>query len=410
MLATLIPLFDHDMNVCAYSIFAQKENFLLNPRMLGVGRFDGASNIEGMEIVESMGLDTVSGDKAVFIEMNSISLFSDIASQCDVPHDKQVLLIDKDVPAEERYIERIRSLRKEHYRLAIRKLPVSMFESYKEILKLVDYVFLNHKKIDITKAKVYFSRMYPNVKLVAVNVNTKEEFEVLKEGGGYDLYEGEFFRTPVKHGEEEIAPIKTNYLELLNIVNDIDFDLTDAAEVIGRDPALVISLLEMVNRMTVNSGINSVRHAAAMLGQRELKKWINTAVTKELCADKPSEILRTSLIRARFAENLAPVFQMGGLSSELFLMGLFSVLDVILEKPMSEALDRVKISKDIRQALIDRDGQFAPIYDFVLQYEGASWQEVSRQMVIAGIEEDTIYKAYIDALRWYKELFNLGKK
>jgi len=387
MLATLIPLFDHDMNVCAYSIFAQKENFLLNPRMLGVGRFDGASNIEGMEIVESMGLDTVSGDKAVFIEMNSISLFSDIASQCDVPHDKQVLLIDKDVPAEERYIERIRSLRKEHYRLAIRKLPVSMFESYKEILKLVDYVFLNHKKIDITKAKVYFSRMYPNVKLVAVNVNTKEEFEVLKEGGGYDLYEGEFF----------------------NIVNDIDFDLTDAADVIGRDPALVISLLEMVNRMTVNSGINSVRHAAAMLGQRELKKWINTAVTKELCADKPSEILRTSLIRARFAENLAPVFQMGGLSSELFLMGLFSVLDVILEKPMSEALDRVKISKDIRQALIDRDGQFAPVYDFVLQYEGASWQEVSRQMVIAGIEEDTIYKAYIDALRWYKELFNLGK-
>ena len=174
MLATLIPLFDHDMNVCAYSIFAQKENFLLNPRMLGVGRFDGASNIEGMEIVESMGLDTVSGDKAVFIEMNSISLFSDIASQCDVPHDKQVLLIDKDVPAEERYIERIRSLRKEHYRLAIRKLPVSMFESYKEILKLVDYVFLNHKKIDITKAKVYFSRMYPNVKLVAVNVNTKD--------------------------------------------------------------------------------------------------------------------------------------------------------------------------------------------------------------------------------------------
>lgn len=410
MLATLIPLFDHDMNVCAYSIFAQKENFLLNPRMLGVGRFDGASNIEGMEIVESMGLDTVSGDKAVFIEMNSISLFSDIASQCDVPHDKQVLLIDKDVPAEERYIERIRSLRKEHYRLAIRKLPVSMFESYKEILKLVDYVFLNHKKIDITKAKVYFSRMYPNVKLVAVNVNTKEEFEVLKEGGGYDLYEGEFFRTPVKHGEEEIAPIKTNYLELLNIVNDIDFDLTDAADVIGRDPALVISLLEMVNRMTVNSGINSVRHAAAMLGQRELKKWINTAVTKELCADKPSEILRTSLIRARFAENLAPVFQMGGLSSELFLMGLFSVLDVILEKPMAEALDRVKISKDIRQALIDRDGRFAPVYDFVLQYEGASWQEVSRQMVIAGIEEDTIYKAYIDALRWYKELFNLGKK
>lgn len=409
MLAALIPLFDHNTNVCAYSIFAQKENFLLNPRMLGVGRYDGASNIEGMEIVESMGLNTVSGDNMVFIEMNNISLFSDISGQCDAPHDKLVLLIDKDLPAEERYIERIKELRADNYKFAIRKLPVNQFEAYREVLSMMDFVFLNHKKIDITKAKLYFSRMYPNVKLVAVNVNSKEDFDVLREGGGYDLYEGEFFRTPVKHGAEEIAPLKVNYLELLNIVNDIDFDLTDAADVIGRDPALVISLLEMVNRMTVNSGITSVRHAAAMLGQRELKKWINTAVTRELCTDKPSEILRISLIRARFAENLAPVYEMAGLSSELFLMGLFSVLDIILEQPMQEALEMVKVSKEIKEALVDRSGPFAAIYDFIIQYESASWQEVSRQMVLANIEEDTIYKAYVDALRWFKELFEIGR-
>ncbi|MCR4938430.1 MAG: HDOD domain-containing protein [Lachnospiraceae bacterium] len=407
MLAALIPLFDHNMKVCAYSIFAQKENFLLNPRLLGVGRFDGASNIEGMKIVESMGLDTVSDEKTVFIELNNISLFSDIAGQCDAPHDKQVLLIDKDIPPERRYIDRIIELKKEGYRFGIRKLPVSQFEAYREILKETDYVFLNHKKIDITKAKVYFSRMYPNVKLVAVNVNSKEDFDILKEGGGYDLYEGEFFRTPVKTSGEELAPLKVNYLELLNIVNDIDFDLADAADVIGRDPALVISLLEMVNRMTVNSGITSVRHAAAMLGQRELKKWINTAVTRELCADKPSEIMRTSLIRARFAENLAPVFEMAGLSSELFLMGLFSVLDVILDKPMPEALEMVKVSKEIRQALLDKSGPFSQTLDFMMQYENASWQEVSRQMVVAGIDENTIYNAYVDALRWFKELFEI---
>ena len=107
MLATLIPLFDHNTNVCAYSIFAQKENFLLNPRLLGVGRYDGASNIEGMEIVENMGLNTISDDKMVFIEMNNVSLFSDISGQCTAPHDKLVLLIDKDIHPEEKYIHRI---------------------------------------------------------------------------------------------------------------------------------------------------------------------------------------------------------------------------------------------------------------------------------------------------------------
>ena len=410
MLATLIPLFDHTMTVCAYSIFAQKENFLLNPRLLGVGRYDGAATIAGLDIVNSMGLATISGDKEVFIEINNISLFSDISSQCDAPHEKLVLLVDGELPAEERYIERIAELRKDGYRFAMRKLPVSRFEEYRQVLGLMDYIFLNHKKIDITKAKLYFSRVYPNISLVAINVDSKDEYDVLKEGGGYNLYEGEFFRMPVKKGKDEIAPLKVNYLELMRVVNDPDFDLGDAAGVIERDPALVISLLEMVNRMTVNQGITSVKHAAAMLGQKELKKWINTAATKELCVDRPAEIMRLSMIRARFAEKLAPVFGRANLSSELFLMGLFSVLDVILEKPMEEALDMVKVSKEIRDALLEKDGPFAGVYDFMVQYENASWQEVSRQMVVYNIDMGDVYKAYVDCLTWYRDLFAADNK
>ncbi|MCR4641710.1 MAG: HDOD domain-containing protein [Lachnospiraceae bacterium] len=404
MLATLIPLFDHTMSVCAYSVFAQKENFLLNPRLLGVGRYDGAAEVVGFDIIENMGLETVAGDKNVFIEMNNISIFADIAAQCKAPHERIVLLLDQEMPPEERYIKRLQELKAQKYRLAIRKLPVGRFEEYREVLRLMDYILLNHKKIDIGKAKVYFSKVYPNIRLVAVNVDSQEDYDRLKEGGGYDLYEGEFFRMPVNKGEE-LAPLKVNYLELIKVVNDVDFDLTDAAAVIERDPALVLSLLEMVNRMTVNSGINSVKHAAAMLGQRELKRWINTAATKELCMDRPSEIMRMSMIRARFAENLAPSFKLASQSSELFLMGLFSVLDVIIEKPMQQALDMVKVSKEIRQALLEKTGPFSPVYDFLLQYENASWQEVSRQMVVGGIDMDPVYEAYVEALRWFKNLF-----
>ena len=236
-------------------------------------------------------------------------------------------------------------------------------------------------------------------------MNSQEDFDTLKKDGGYDLYEGEFFRVPVTRGQSEVAPLKINYIELLNLVNDSDFDLTKAADVIGRDTALVISLLKMVNRMSVNSEITSIRHAAAMLGQKELKKWINTAVTNELCADKPNEITRLSLLRAKFAENLAPVFEMAIHSSELFLMGLFSVLDIILEKPMEEALEMVKVSRNIREALVDHKGDLSQVLDFVIQYEKASWQEVSRQMVLKNIEIDQVYDAYTKSLRWYRDLF-----
>ena len=316
-----------------------------------------------------------------------------------------MLLIDSTVTPTENYLNRITELKKSGYRFAIRKLQIEQFETYKPVLLMMDYILLDHRKIKISVAKEYFSKVYPNIRLCAVNVDSQEDYEKLKADGGYDLYEGTFFRMPIVKAEREVAPLKVNYIELLNIVNEPDYDLTKASDVIQRDTALVISLLKMVNRMTVNSGINSVNHAAAMLGQRELKKWINTAVTKELCADRPSEITRMSLIRAKFAEELADIFDKKGLASELFLMGLFSVLDLILDQPMEKALEMVKVSKMIQDALISGKGELAPILAFMNEYENASWQEVSRLMVLQDIDMDSVYNAYISSLKWYRDLF-----
>lgn len=405
MLVTLIPLFDEKMTVRAYSLFAQKKNLLMNPSLLGTGRNDGAANIPGLDLISEIGIETLSGDKEVFVEVNNISVFSDITVSEQTPHEKLVLLLDNSVKADEMYVKRLKELKEQGYKLAIRKLAVQDFEPYKEILVLMDYIFLDHKKIDISKAKIYFGKVYPNIKLCAGNIQTQEIFEELKKEGGYSLYEGEFYRVPITRGRVEVAPLKVNYIELLNMVNDDDFELTKAADVIGRDTALVISLLKMVNRMSVNSGITSIRHAAAMLGQKELKKWINTAVTNELCADKPGEVTRLSLLRAKFAENLAPVFEMAVHSSELFLMGLFSVLDLILDKPMEEALEMVKVSKEIKEALVDQRGMFAPVLDFINQYENANWQEVSRQMMLQNIDMNQVTDAYVKSLQWYGNLF-----
>lgn len=406
MLATLIPLFDENMSVRAYSLFSQKENFFLNPCYNSTGVFDGAGRINGLEIIESMGIETLSKDKEIFVPVTNISIFSDIAAQCNAPRKRIVLLIDNTVLPNEMYINRLQELRNQGYRLAMRKLPVSSFEDYRTILLMTDYIVLNHKKINIDSAKIYFSKIYPNIQLIAGNISTQEEFEKLKENGGYAFYEGEFYRMPVTKGDTEVAPLKINYIELLNIVNEESFDLTDAADVIGRDTALVISLLKMANRMAINSEITSIRHAAAMLGQRELKKWTTAAVTKELCQDKPNEITRLSLLRAKFAENLAPVLGMAMKSQELFLMGLFSVLDLILNKPMEEALSMLKVSKDIQDALIHNKGKLALAYDFIKQYENANWQEISRIMVLNNIKMNEVSDAYRQALEWYRDLFS----
>ena len=111
-----------------------------------------------------------------------------------------------------------------------------------------------------------------------------------------------------------------------------------------------------------------------------------------------------SLLRAKFAENLAPLFKLKGREEELFLMGLFSVLDIILEKSMEEALSMVMLTGDVSQALIHGEGKLAPVLDFMLKYETADWREISRQLLLAEVDVDSIYHAYVDSLQWYRKL------
>ena len=404
MFLALIPLFDENMAVKAYSIFSQKDNFFLDPMMLGTRRNDGAGAVEGLELIERMGIETLSDDREIFVPVSNISIFSDVENQCSAPHDRIVFLIDNTIPPLDTYVKRLSELKEKGYKLAVQKLPVQDFENYREVLKLTDYVFLNNKKVAIDKAKIYFGKLYPGIRLCAGGIENMKIFEELKASGGYQFFEGEFYRVPVTKGEHEVAPLKVNYIELLNVVNGENFELTEAADVISRDTALTISLLKMVNRMTVNAGITTIRHAAAMLGQKELKKWINTAVVNELYADKPSEITRLSLLRAKFAEYLAPAFGLQANADELFLMGLFSVLDVILEKPMEEALQMVMVAGDVREALLQGTGRLAPVLELMKQYEKASWQEVSRQLLLAKIDAEPVNEAYVKALSWYRNL------
>lgn len=405
MLATLIPLFDENVNVAAYSLFTLKDNYLLNPRSIGTGQNDGAGNISGIEIINSLGLETIADDREVFIEINHISIYCDIAQQCKAPHDKIVLLLSTRIRPTEEIVARLTELKNQGFKLAMRKLNVSDFEAYTPILKLLDYVLLNHARIDISKARIYFGKLFPNIELCAVNVSDVDDFEKLKESGGYKYYEGEFFRIPKSKTDTSLSPVKANYVELLNVVNKNDFDLTNAADVIGRDAALVVSLLKIANKLSRNSEITSIKHACAMLGQVELKRWINTVITSELCADRPNEIMRVSMLRAKFGELLAPVFGLAMNSEEIFLMGLFSLLDQMLDKPLKEALDMVVVSKDIKDSLLTENGKYSEILKFICEYETADWSGISRTLLINSVSDTSIYDSYVEALSWYHDMF-----
>ena len=409
MMLTLIPFFDRNMSVSAYSLFTRKNNFLMNPSLLGSRQFDGAAYVDGLELIQELGTTTLSGGKPIFVSLNNISIFSSLESECKNTNHAPILLIDQTFPPVSMYTDRIRELREFGYHFAIRNLPVHCYEDYAPILSQMDYILIDCQKIDAVKASFYFRKLYPDICICASNIPDMETFGKLSPAETISLFEGTFFRMPVTRGEHKVSPLKINYISLLNLIEEDDFDLTKAADIISQDTALIISLLRLANTRSFNSEITSVRVAVSMLGQKDLTRWIQTTVIEQLSTDKPNELMRLSLLRAKFAENLAPVFGMAMRSQELFLTGLFSILDIILDCSMEEALSMVRVSGKIRTALLEHTGSLAEVLHFIVKYESAEWQEVSRQLVLKNIEIPDVSHAWVSSLQWYAKLIAMNE-
>lgn len=381
----------------------------MNPSLLGSRQFDGAAYVDGLELIQELGTTTLSGGKPIFVSLNNISIFSSLESECKNTNHAPILLIDQTFPPVSMYTDRIRELREFGYHFAIRNLPVHCYEDYAPILSQMDYILIDCQKIDAVKASFYFRKLYPDICICASNIPDTETFAKLSPAETISLFEGTFFRMPVTRGEHKVSPLKINYISLLNLIEEDDFDLTKAADIISQDTALIISLLRLANTRSFNSEITSVRVAVSMLGQKDLTRWIQTTVIEKLCSDKPNELMRLSLLRAKFAENLAPVFGMAMRSQELFLTGLFSILDIILDCSMEEALSMVRVSGKIRTALLEHTGSLAEVLHFIVKYESAEWQEVSRQLVLKNIEIPDVSHAWVSSLQWYAKLIAMNE-
>lgn len=381
----------------------------MNPSLLGSRQFDGAAYVDGLELIQELGPTTLSGGKPIFVSLNNISIFSSLESECKNTNHAPILLIDQTFPPVSMYTDRIRELREFGYHFAIRNLPVHCYEDYAPILSQMDYILIDCQKIDAVKASFYFRKLYPDICICASNIPDMETFGKLSPAETISLFEGTFFRMPVTRGEHKVSPLKINYISLLNLIEEDDFDLTKAADIISQDTALIISLLRLANTRSFNSEITSVRVAVSMLGQKDLTRWIQTTVIEKLCSDKPNELMRLSLLRAKFAENLAPVFGMAMRSQELFLTGLFSILDIILDCSMEEALSMVRVSGKIRTALLEHTGSLAEVLHFIVKYESAEWQEVSRQLVLKNIEIPDVSHAWVSSLQWYAKLITMNE-
>ena len=402
-----VPFFDANMAVHAYRMRTHDGD-----KLLGIAEdhrmFGEELNAPALELVKEIGVQPFAGDNELFVRIRKYQLLIGMPLSLQIPPENLVCIIDKDTLADNAAYAKLGILKRKGYRLAIDGFPRAI--SMDTAVKVFDYILLSCSDESFNGELKEVRPFIFKIRLVITDVPDMESFKKYSGARGV-LLSGDFYSQPIAKSRTDLSPLKINALNLLGQINDDSFDLGTAAEIIERDPALSISLLRFINAMNPDRSrkIDSIRNAVAILGQKEVKKWATIAISVGMGDDRPSEITRLSLIRAKFAENLAFVFGMPVKSGILFISGLFSLLDVILQMPLEKAIDEVAASGEIRAALLDSKGQLSEVMKLIFAYEHANWHRTTIIVVRNGIDIDDLTKAYLDSLHWYRQLLDAIK-
>ncbi len=220
-----------------------------------------------------------------------------------------------------------------------------------------------------------------NVKLLAEKVETIEEFDVLK-GMGFSFFQGYFFSKPKIVQGRDIPGSKLQYLKIIRVLQDENYSFKKIAEFIARDVSLSYKLLRYVNSaaMRRRMEVTSLQSAVALIGELTLRKWLSLMMLSYMADDKPQELLRLTLLRARFCEQIGETMGKGrDFTLTCYTVGMFSLLDVLLDQPMENVLRQLSLTHDIVATLIGEETtQYAGILKLVKAYERGDWQEVIR--------------------------------
>ena len=316
------------------------------------------------------------------------------------PSDATVVVLPEPTDPVDETLQRCRELKDYDYTLAIEGPVARLLDN--AYLDVADLAIVDFAKTSVEDRQgVYEQLQAKGKKALAQNVETAEEFSQAA-AWGYAYFHGEFFARPVVRADQEIAANKLTYLQLLREVNGAALSYDEIAALVEQDVALTYKLLRFMNSawFGLKFEVNSVRHALVLLGPKEIKRWVSLVAVRSTGEDKPQELLIRSLTRAKASEQIGMLVGMDNHASELFLMGMFSVMDALADKPMDEILQRLPLSEDIKSALLKGEGAYRDVYRAVLAYERGEWDELANAAGVLKLEETELPELYRSALKW----------
>lgn len=390
------PIFDVTRDVVGYELLFRN----------GLGNY--FANIDGNEATRQVLLNTfvlfgqarMTGGKPAFINFTRDFLFNDLVRL--FPPSSVVVEILEDIPPDPNVVAACRRLKEAGYSLALD--DVTDLAPYGDLIPLVDIV-----KVDLRAATTDMRQELvrelsgKSVRVLGEKVETHEEFRLLVDEG-FSLFQGYFFAKPEMMSRKDIPGNQAQYLRLLKELRKPTCN-TDAIErIIKRDVSLSYRLLRYINSplFGLRSEIRSVRHALTLLGERDVRRWITLVVFSAVAAEKPPELLETGLFRAKFCETLASVIDRGvkEAAEEMFLAGLFSVLDALLDVSLEDAVREAGVPSRVKAALLGVPSPWRRLLELAFAYERGEWEQVTRTLDQLGIEVSAVAQVFVNSIDW----------
>ncbi len=388
------PIFDRSLEVYGYELLYRS----YQSAEAGVTDGDQATTQVILNTFSQLGLESlVSGEKKAFINATRNFLVGKIP--IPFPPARVVLEVLEDIIIDQELIDSLASLSKQGFLIALD--DVTSVEQIAPLLNLAQIIKIDLMGLPRNRLVEVVARLRPyrqRLKLLAEKVETQEELEFCRRLG-FDYFQGYFLCKPSVVKGKRMDSTRLVLMRTLAKIQDPKSDFHSLGNLVTQDVALSYKVLKLVNSSYygLSKTITAIDQAVALIGMNQLRGWLTLLLMASI-DNKPHELTAIAMTRAKMCELLAHSLRQGE-SESFFLVGLFSLLDAMMDLPMQEALANLPLSEDVVTGLLRHEGLTGETLEMVLAYEQGDWDKLLQTQ----LSPDVIQKNYLEAIRWASE-------
>jgi c-di-GMP-related signal transduction protein len=395
------PILTADETVIGYELF-----FREGPEQRHFTSDGESATSKTIDMLNFVGLGVLCDGRLAFINCEHHMLLTDYFALLP-PYDV-VIEIQETVPADQEVLQACERLKHAGFRIALDNFVPD--DKREALIPYADFIKVDIKKIlpdqSVPLVKRYASE---HCRMLAQKVETRQQF-LTSEKSSFTRFQGYFFRHPETMRARQIPANQATYVRLLAAASKPEIDFAEIESLIKHEPSLCYRLLRYLNSplLGLSSPVTSVRNALNLLGEKESVRWIRMATTLVMGQDKSSDLVLASLVRARFCELVAPRVEHG--NSDLFLMGMLSLIDAILAVPIGVVVEELCLDPYIKAQLLGaKTGKktlLSPIYELMVAREAGDWEVVTQLGKQLNLSLAFVAETSNEAMRWAHEITN----